>query len=296
MPYLGEFAALATALCWSVTSIVFTAAGRRIGALQVNLYRLPLAVLLLAVTYFLWVGRLDVPLQAVFWLAVSGVVGLAIGDTFLFQAMVTIGARLSMLLLSLAPPMTAILAFLFLGERISFVGILGIGITLAGVSWVVAERTPQPSGRRARISGKGVLLGILSALGQAVGLIFAKKGLIPEMHPLLATLIRMLSASVILWPLSLLIGKVKNPLTMFRRDHTALKLVLAGVVFGPFLGVTLSLLSIKYTDTGVAATIMSTVPVIMLPLVVLYEKEHVSWRAALGAVITVIGIALLFLR
>lgn len=296
MPYLGEFAALATAICWSVTSVVFTAAGRRIGALQVNLYRLPLAVLLLTLTYFGLVGGSEVPLSAVFWLAVSGVVGLAIGDTFLFQAMVSIGARLSMLLLSLAPPMTAILAFLFLGERISLVGVLGIGITLAGVSWVVAERTPRTSGRRARISGKGVLLGIFSALGQAVGLIFAKKGLVPEMHPLLATLVRMLSASLILWPLSLLIGRVKNPFALFRRDRTALRLVLTGVIFGPFLGVTLSLLSVKYTDTGVAATIMSTVPVLMLPLVVFYEKEHVSWRAVLGAVITVIGIALLFLR
>ncbi len=296
MPYLGEFAALATAICWSVTSVVFTAAGRRIGALQVNLYRLPLAVLLLTLTYFGLVGGSEVPLSAVFWLAVSGVVGLAIGDTFLFQAMVSIGARLSMLLLSLAPPMTAILAFLFLGERISLVGVLGIGITLAGVSWVVAERTPRTSGRRVRISGKGVLLGIFSALGQAVGLIFAKKGLVPEMHPLLATLVRMLSASLILWPLSLLIGRVKNPFALFRRDRTALRLVLTGVVFGPFLGVTLSLLSVKYTDTGVAATIMSTVPVLMLPLVVFYEKEHVSWRAVLGAVITVIGIALLFLR
>ncbi len=296
MPYLGEIAALTTALCWSVTSVVFTAAGRRIGALQVNLYRLPLAVLLLSITYFLWIGIVEVPLRAVFYLTLSGVIGLAIGDTFLFQAMVTIGARLSMLLLSLAPPMTAILAFLFLGERISSVGILGILITLAGVSWVVAERTPQPSGRRRRVSGKGILLGILSALGQAVGLILAKKGLVPEMHPLLATLIRMLSASLILWPLSLLIGKVKNPFTLFRHDRSAFKLVLAGVVFGPFLGVTLSLLSIKYTDTGVAATIMSTVPVLMLPLVVWYEKEHVSGRAAVGAVITVIGIAILFLR
>ncbi|MEJ2634097.1 MAG: DMT family transporter [Calditrichia bacterium] len=296
MPYTGEIAALATAMCWSLTSIIFTAAGKRIGALQVNLYRLPLAVLLLAVTYFSFWGDLHAPVSSVVWLGISGIIGLAIGDTFLFQSMILVGARLSMVLLALVPPITALLAFLFLGESINFLGIVGIGITVAGVMWVVAERTPDPSGIRKRISLTGVFFGFMAAVGQAVGLIFAKKGLIPEMNSIFATLVRMFSALIVLWPISLLLGRVKKPRRLFGTDSAALKLMLVGVVFGPFLGVTLSLVSVKYTNTGIAATLMATVPVVMLPLVILIEKEKPTLRAVIGAAVAVAGVAIIFLR
>ena len=296
MPYLGEIAGLTTAVCWSLTSIVFTIASRRIGALQVNLYRLPAAIFLLGLTYFLFWGNLNISGEVVFWLAASGVVGLAIGDTFLFQAMVIIGARLSMILMALAPPMAALLAYFFLGEIISPIGILGIAVTIAGVIWVVAERTPDPSGNKRRISLKGVLWGILAAFGQAAGLILAKKGLNSDIHALLATLIRMLGAAAILWPLTLLTGKVKSPIRIFSKDRGAIKYMILGIIFGPYLGVTFSLVSVKYTQTGIAATLMSTMPVIMIPMVIAIEKEKVSSRAILGAAVAVAGIAILFLR
>jgi drug/metabolite transporter (DMT)-like permease len=184
MPYLGEIAALATAVCWSLCSIAFTAAAKRIGPLQVNLYRLPMAIILIAVTYTFVFDDRNISLQSALWLVVSGVIGLAIGDTFLFQAFVMIGSRLSMLLLSLTPPMTAILAYFFLGEIVSSIGIFGILMTIAGVSWVVAERTSDSFGRKVRVSWKGIFFAVMAAVSQAVGLILAKKGLIPEMNPL----------------------------------------------------------------------------------------------------------------
>lgn len=296
MPYLGEIAGLATAICWSLTSIAFTAASRRLGALQVNLYRLPAALILLSLTYVLFWGDFHFSYQTLLWLTASGVVGLAIGDTFLFEAMVLIGARMSMILMALAPPMAAILAYFFLYEIINPVGILGIGITIVGVVWVVAERTPDASGVRRRISVRGVIWGILAALGQAAGLILAKKGLISDIHPILATLIRMIGATVILWPLSLLTGQVQGPIKVFSKDRSAIKWMLIGIIFGPYLGVTFSLVAVKYTQTGIAATLMSTMPVIMLPMVIFIEKEKPSWRATIGAFIAVAGIAILFLR
>jgi drug/metabolite transporter (DMT)-like permease len=296
LPYLGEIAGLATAVCWSLTSIAFTTASRRLGALQVNLYRLPAALILLSLTYFLFWGDFHISYEIVVWLTASGIVGLAIGDTFLFQAMVVIGARLSMILMALAPPMAAILAYFFLHEIINPVGILGIGITILGIVWVVAERTPDASGVRRRISLRGVIWGILAALGQAVGLILAKKGLISDIHPILATLIRMVGATVILWPLSLLTGQVQGPIKVFSKDRSAIKWMLIGIIFGPYLGVTFSLVAVKYTQTGIAATLMSTMPVIMIPMVIAIEKEKPSWRAIVGAGIAVAGIAILFLR
>ncbi len=296
MPFLGEIAALITACLWSVTAIVFTQASKRIGGLQVNLFRIPVAVVLLTTTYFLFWGDLNVSRQAALMLAISGVIGLAIGDTFLFKAMAIIGSRLSMLLMATAPAITALLAYFFLREPLTLIMIVGILVTLAGVSWVVVERVPAEQEAAHRLTLKGLLFGILGALGQAVGLIFAKKGLIPEMHPLLATLIRMTSAALILWPLMLLARKVKNPLRLFGSDLTSLRYLLIGVVCGPFLGVTMSLTAIKLTDTGVAATLMSTVPVTMLPLVVLIEKERLTPRAIAGAFVAVAGVVILMLR
>ncbi len=296
VPYLGEIASLATAVCWSFTSIFFSAAGRRIGSLQVNLYRLPIAVLLLAAAYVVSTSQYDIPTKPIIWLAISGVIGLSIGDTFLFRALVLIGARLSMLLLSLVPPITAILAYVFLGETLNFAGILGIIVTVSGVSWVVAERTPSPTGEIQKISGKGIFAGIMGAVGQAVGLIFAKQGLSYEIHPILATLMRMTAATIVLWPVVWVMGKVVSARKLISHNRDAIKYFIGGVIAGPFVGVTLSLVSIKYTNTGVAATLMATVPVIMLPLVVLIEKEYPTWRAVTGAVIAVIGVAIIFLR
>lgn len=296
MPLVGEIAGLATAVCWSFTSIFFSAAGRRIGALQVNLYRLPAAILLLGVSYLLVADKLHMPVNAALWLAASGVVGLAIGDTFLFKALVEIGARLSMVLMSLAPPFAALLGYLLLGESLNLYGILGIIVTITGVTWVVAERTPDRTASKTRTSLIGIVWGILAALGQAAGLILSKKGVVQDIHILLATLVRMVGATIVIWPLTILTRRVRSPRLLFSKDTTALKYMLGGILFGPFLGVTLSLMSVKYTATGIAATLMATVPVIMIPMVILIEKERPTWRAVLGAIIAVTGVAILFLR
>lgn len=296
MLYLGEIAGLATALCWSLTAIVFTAASRRIGSLQVNLYRLPMALILLFLIYILVDGRFAIKQSNLLWLLGSGVVGLAIGDSFLFEAMVLIGARLSMILMALAPPMTAVLAYFFLRETVGTLGVLGIIITIGGVSWVVAERHADANGLPKRISWFGVICGIGGALFQAIGLILAKKGLTDEVSPLFATFIRMSSATIAMWSVALLWRKVKNPWLLFTANPTAVKQMIIAVIFGPVLGVTLSLAAVKYTETGIAATLIATVPVVMIPLLIVIEKEWPSWRAILGAIITVGGIAILFLR
>ena len=296
MPYLGEIAGLTTALCWSLTAIVFTAASKRIGSLQVNLYRLPMALILLFISYFLIDGKFEIVGSNLSWLLASGIVGLAIGDSFLFEAMVLIGARLSMILMALAPPMTAVLAYFFLGETVGLVGILGIIITIGGVSWVVGESRSDSNGVPHKISWFGIICGLLGALFQAIGLILAKKGLSTEVSPLLATLIRMSGATVVMWSVTLFLKKVKNPISLFKADPIALKQMLLAVVFGPVLGVTLSLVAIKYTETGIAATLIATVPVVMIPFLIVIEKEWPTWRAVLGALVTVTGIAVLFLR
>ncbi len=292
---LGEMAAMGTAICWSFSSVLFAVASKRVGPLVINLLRLPLAIFLLMATYTILQGKFAIAFHSAMYLALSGVIGLAIGDTFLFNSMVMVGARLSMLLLSLSPPITALLAYIFLGEVLNWLDILGILITLIGVIWVVLERPEKNPVIQKQLMWKGVVLGFLSALAQAVGLLWAKMGLGPNVDPLYGTLIRMSSAALILWPMSFLLKRIKNPVKLIQADTTALKYLLAGVIMGPFLGVWLSLVAVKYTNTGIAATIMSIVPVTMIPLSIKFEKETPSLRSIAGAVIAIIGIAILFL-
>jgi len=292
--FWGEIAALGTAICWSFSAVFFTIASRRVGALTINLFRLPLAIFLLVTTYVFAGGNFQIQTDALLYLALSGVLGLAIGDTFLFYSMVLVGSRIAMLLLSLSPPITALLAFFILGETLSSKEVLGIGLTIFGVSWVVLEKNEALHTRK-RDFLKGVAMGLLSAFAQSLNLIYAKKGLVMDVDALFGTLIRMVSAALILWPTSFLLRKIKNPIKMLKADLTAVKFLLSGVTMGPYLGVWLSLVAVKLTHTGIAATLMSIVPVTMIPISIRFEKERPTARSVLGAVLTVIGIAFLFL-
>jgi drug/metabolite transporter (DMT)-like permease len=228
------------------------------------------------------------------YLIISGVIGLVIGDSFLFKSFQMIGARISMLLMALSPAMSAILAFIFLNEIITPTGIVGILITIAGIALVVLERNTNS---KYQVTTLGIVYGILGALGQAGGLIFAKFAF-NEGHiaGFVATFIRVFSSVIIFFPIMLMLKKYKNPYKIFSKDKSAFGATLLGTILGPFLGITFSLIAVANTKVGIAATLMSTMPIIMLPLVKYIYKEKLSWRAITGAVIAVGGVALIFLR
>ena len=295
MPFAGEVAALATAMCWTVTSMAFESAGRRIGSLAVNLIRLVMAMGLLALYTWITRGRplpTDASAHTWCWLSLSGVVGFTIGDLCLFRAFVVLGARLSMLLMSLVPPMTAIMGLAILDERLEAIDWAAMAVTVAGVTWVVAERgqpTPQPE---ASPWATGVLLGVLGAAGQAIGLVLSKHGM-RGYDPFAATHIRIIAGIVSFAIVFSIIGWWP---VVFRalRNRAAMAWTTLGAIFGPFLGVSLSLLAVAHTETGVAATIMALVPVLIIPPAVFIRKERVSLRAVLGSILAVGGVGLLF--
>lgn len=295
--HAGEMAALLTAFCWTATSIAFEAAGRRIGSLVVNLTRLLWAIPLLAGLNLAVRGHawpVDAPPDAWLWLGASGLVGFAIGDLLLFRAFVLLGARLSMLIMALVPPMTAVLGLLVLGEQLTPREWTGMALTVAGVSWVVRERVPAGNGVLERPSLAGVLLALGGAAGQAGGLILSKIGM--QLYPtaLGANQIRVIVGTV---------GFIAIFFAMRRwgyfrtglRDRVAQWQTLVGAVFGPFAGVTLSLVAVRLTEAGVAATIMSLPPVLILPVSHWLRRGSVTARATTGAILAVAGCALFFL-
>ena len=143
----------------------------------------------------------------------------------------------------------------------------------------------------------GVFYAFLGALGQAVGLIFAKLAFAEgPVNGFVAALVRILASVVLLLPAALVTGRLNRTVELLRKDRAAVLLMVAGSILGPFLGMSFSLVAVAHTEVGIAATIMGTVPIVMLPMVWLVYRERLSGRSVVGAVIAVAGVAILFLR
>lgn len=295
MPYFGEIIALVTAFLWSGTSFAFTEAINRIGSLQLNINRLILACFFLMIIVLVAGFSTDLSFKQVEYLVVSGFAGLVFGDTFLFKAFQLIGARLGMLIMALVPAIGSLLAFFFLNESLSILAIAGMAVTISGIIFVIIERSGE-SGSIFRSSPLGILFGVLGALGQASGLILAKFAFAEgELNGFVAAFIRLSSAVIIFFPVVLLIGRYKNPVRLYKKNIPALKATLIGTILGPVLGITCSLLAIANAKIGIASTLMSLMPVIMLPIAKYYYKEKLNFRAIIGAIIAVSGVAILFM-
>lgn len=290
-----------TALCWSWTAVFFTLAGKRIGHLSVNLLRLSGAILLLFMAAKLMIAG---PIASwyvggnVYYIILSGVIGLAIGDHALFGAMIKFGPRRATLIMACVPIITSLLALVFLGEHLALIAWVGIVTTVFGVGWVVIEReagdVSTGSVRRDELR-QGVVLGLIAAGCQAVGLILAKSGMGESVSPLAATLLRMIAG----WAGILLTVVVRKEFGAVRKafsDRTAMALVGAGTIVGPFLGVWLSLVSVRWAETGIAATLMGLTPLIVIPWAHIVFKEKITARVLIGTFVAVLGTALIFMR
>ena len=294
--YLGELAALGTSLSFAFGSTMFTVAGRRLTSIIVNRTRLVIAALLLAATHWLTLGSffpIDAAPERFFWLGLSGMVGLVIGDIFLFQAFVLIGPRLSMLMMSLAPILATVQAWIFLGETLTGGQVFGIMLTVSGIAWVILEKKGR--NENVREYGRGILFGLGGAIGQATGFVLAKPGVGGDFSPISANLIRMLSAVILLWLITLFQGKAKETLSTFFNDRKGMFATLGGAFAGPFLGVSLSLFALQRVEVGVASTLTALPPIFLLPISYFIFKERFGWGAVVGTFMAMAGVAALFL-
>jgi len=295
--YFGEFAALLTAVFWTVTSLSFESAGKKIGSLSVNLIRLVIAFGIYAVysqvTRGMWFP-FDAGAERWLWLALSGLIGFVIGDLLLFQAFVVIGARISMLMMALTPPITAITGWLILGEVLSPMNWLGMMITLTGISIVILKREKAEKSDMKRKKIAGILLAFGGAVGQGVGLVLSKKGM-GDYDAFAASQIRVITGMVG-FAIIILFYRKYHKVWAGVKNISAMKRIGLGSVFGPFLGVSFSLLAIQNTQAGIAATIMAIVPVLIIPPAIILFKEKVNWKEIIGATVAVFGVAIFFIK
>jgi drug/metabolite transporter (DMT)-like permease len=299
--FIGELAALGTATCWTFSSLFFTIGGKRVGAFAVNRMRLVFAVLLVGIAHWLIYGQLF-PTNAgpdrIFWLGMSAIVGLVIGDTFLFQCYVMVGTRIGVLMFVLGPPMGALLSWIFLGESMAPIELAAMALVLGGVLWVVLERqagvTDSPGARRNY--ALGILFGVLAQLCQQANLVMSKQGLMGGYPALSGVMIRMVTGLIAIWLLAIVQREALRTIRHVAADRRAAQAIFGGAFSGPFLGVWLSMIAVQTSRVGVASTLMALTPVISLPVVHFVLKEHISSRAILGTLVAMSGVALMVLH
>lgn len=297
MNIIGELAALATSVAWSGTSVLFTKATQQVGSIIVNRIRVILGLVFLMLLNWAFYGYLlpvDAGVDRWAWFALSGAIGYALGDVFLFQSFLCIGTQRGMLMMSLAPLLSAGLAWFFFGETLTALQMLGVIITLAGIAWVIMRRNNgEPSQQCSAL--QGVLFGVGAATGQAVGFVLSKQGLTDNFSPIAGNSIRMLAAVIVLWALASFQGKAKETIESMRAKPKVFGWLAMAAFTGPVLGATLSLFSLQYTQVGIASTLIALPPVFLLPVSWLVFKERFDWGAVLGTLVAIGGVALLFL-
>lgn len=291
----GELSAVAAAVLWTLSTLAWTSSGRRIGALAVSFHRLLITCVFLAVYGGLVRGRClptDASGQTWLILGLSGLMGFFVCDLCAFQALLMIGPRLTLLLQALAPPTAAIVSWIVMNEQLVARQWLAMAVTISGITWVVLERRANVGGATSeRPSVAGVLLAITAAIAQALAMMLSRKG-IGDYDAVAATFIRVLAAIPGYVVLLTVVGRWPAVFTAVR-DTRAMTIVTLGCVVGPFLGVAVCMVALRHSPTGVVATIVNTMPVLILPFSVLVYHERVSFRAAAGALVTVAGVGLM---
>ncbi|HUM25829.1 MAG TPA: EamA family transporter, partial [Anaerolineales bacterium] len=198
------------------------------------------------------------------------------------------------LLLSLAPIFGSVIAWIFFGETLTALQILGILLALAGIGWVVTshkEEANTPKGH----TREGIIFGVLAGLGQAVGLVLSKQAMAGGFSPFQANAIRMLAAVIFTWVWTAVEGQISSTVETIRNHPKALQWIAFGAVIGPVLGVSSSLLAVQHAEIGVASTLMALPPVIVLPISYFVFKEKIGWQGIAGTFLAILGVAVLFL-
>ncbi len=287
---LGYLAALGSAIAWAFGSILFRRVGEEASPIGMNLGKCILGTFFLG-TVLLIIGIEPIDIHTFLILGVSGLLGIALGDTFFFKALISLGPRTTVLLGTLGPVFTVILAVIFLHERLSALAWIGASLTLAGVSLVLWEGSPEETVNKKW--GSGILYALLAMICTSLGIIIAKIGL-AKAPPLQATFIRILWGAIGLTLWGFINRQLGNWTAPFKKP-SLLKLIIFAVVVVVFGGFWLSLVALKYIDASIATILNSTEPIFILPMAVFILKEKITIQGIAGAVVAVFGVTLIFI-
>ena len=311
MQYFGEIIALIVAFSWTATALFADIASHRIGALPLNLIRMAMSLLFLAILLWAFTGAPYPQFadgKAWLWLALSGLVGYVFGDYCLFNSYIVFGSRYGQLFMTLAPPVAGIAGWLMLGEAMSWHSWLAMLVTLTGIGYSILNRGGESHKLTLQLPLKGVLLGIGAGVGQGVGLVLSKIGLdyysasvppdapdaVTRLMPFAGTFIRAVFGLVgfaAILALRKELGLVRGAF----HDRKGMSFAALTTFFGPFLGVSLSLMAVQYAKAGIASTLMALTPVLIIIPYAMINKQRITAKEVIGTLITITGVALFFL-
>ena len=309
MHYLGEAISLAVAVSWTVTALFAEVGSKRLGSLQMNVIRMILSLVMLGATLWWFTGS-PFPLYADgktwLWLSMSGFVGYLLGDYCLFNSYIWIGSRFGQLFMTLAPPTAALFGWMLLGETLAWNALLGMLVTLTGIGISVLNKGESQK-LSLKLPLKGVLYGIGAGVGQGIGLVLSKVGmnfyegaipvgeeLVTDLVPFASTFIRAVTGAI---GFLCVMGFQRqfHTLATSMRDRKGMNAALWATITGPFIGVSLSLMAVQYTEAGIASTLMALTPVLIIWPAHLFFGQQVTFKEVIGACISVIGVSLFFI-
>lgn len=311
MQNFGEILSLIVAVSWTATALFADIASHRIGALPLNLIRMVLSLLLLAGLLWIVTGAPYPQFasgEAWFWLALSGLVGYVFGDYCLFNSYVVFGSKYGQLFMTLAPPVAGITGWLFLGESMRWCSWLAMAVTLSGIAICILSRQGESHKLGLKLPLKGVLFGIGAGVGQGTGLVLSKIGLehyaasvpadaaasVSSMMPFAGTFIRAIAGFVGFFVI-LALRKSLPQVAAATRDRKGMTFATLTTIFGPFIGVSLSLMAVQYAKAGIASTLMALTPVLIIVPYAIINHQKISVKEVFGTLVTMAGVAMFFL-
>ena len=294
--FIGQVAAILTAFCWAIGSTNFEKAGKKIGSVNLNLMRLVFAFAFSCIYTFFSRGYMlpaDASGTIWFWLVISGFTGMFIGDLLLFEAFVTVGARISMLIYACVPIFSTILAYVFLKETMTIRQIAGMLITISGIAIAILDS--DNSRRKVKFSHPiaGILFALGGAIAQAIGYVIGKYGM-GGYDAFAATQIRILSG-IIGFAVFFTFKKQWKSFFLSFRQTDAVKPAIIASFFGPFIGVSLSLFAVQRVNPGIASTLMSITPVILIFYAIIFKGEKIRVKEIIGSILCIIGLGIIFI-
>ena len=297
MQRIGELAAFGTAIGWTLSALFFEQGIKHIGVLAVNFFKVVIAFVLLTITAAIFRGMplpFDASVHVWIFLSLSGIVGFVITDIFLFSAYGTIGPRIAMLFMALSPPMTAGIAWFFLGESLGQRGFLGMCLVIIGIFVTVLGRLNSfEISKVSKEDRRGYVFAFFASLGQSIAMNLTKIG-VEDYDPVSGTQIRVLTAIIGFIFVSLVFRGGQN-IKKATKNIEGLKFTAIGAVFGPFLGVTLSLVAIQRTSAGIVSTLIGLTPILIIIPELLVFRKKIKPLEIVGAIIAVSGTAVFFL-
>lgn len=293
LPLLGETACLAAAFLWAIALTLFRRPIAAHGPWVVNLAKSLIATAFFGATLWIggaWPGLLQAPGRAVVLIALSGLVGLSLGDTAIFAAVHRLGVHRTLLLQTMGPIFTALLSMGFYGERLTLQQLAGAGVILVGVAVVVA---PGRSADSTPLDVLGLGFAVLAALGQAGGIVLVKDGM-TSVAPLAAAFVRIGSATVALVLFMAAAGLLRKFFPVLG-SRSALVQLAGPALLGSYVAVFFMMIGIVLAPASIAATLLATTPIWSLFLDARQTGTRITPRSLGGTALAVAGVAMLTL-